>query len=432
MNQTDTLPLQTRACVLTLEWLEALETVGAGLHKLRERGYNTVILPAFQGGVPLMPVDRRGTVLPKKTTTALGLLEMLAESDFTVWLYIDPLTAGATGGGGLGWLARRHQRWLAKNAGGTFECAADGKVPGLFCWTSIEFRRFIGNMLVTLAEGFPFDGVVLDLRRTPCPTSDPNTWMHLGYSSLTRLQSEIGLDIEQYLDQPALEQFRAVMDWRHDQLTKFVENIKARVRRVQSQVLFFVLGKLPPSGESLVPWMPSYREGYFEGAMLEADPEAFPAHFAALDRLSGVRRVILAALAREEGIAPLVESLSEVPSPGFAVLEPGQEDPTSMPPVAAHWDQSGAMEAKPTHAVQAILEHIAGHELDEETSTTLRQALSEVYPGWGSFHLQQAMDLRARLQKVRKEARDIPANLLREIELAERLLPLTPSGSEES
>ncbi len=431
MIQTDTLPLQTRACVLTPEWLEEVGSVATSLEKLRDRGYNTVVLPVFRNGEPLVPVNRHGELLPKKRTTTLGILGMLAEIDLTVWLGVDPLSAGDPEEGDLSALARHHPHWLMKNAEGYFACPQMEEVSGLFCWTALEYRRFLGNMLVTLADGYPFDGIVFDYRLTPCATGDPETWTHFGYSCLSRLQNETGLDLEQHLQQPTVEQFEAVVEWRRRQLGRFVENVKARVRRVQSQLLFLLLGRVPANGEPPPPWMASYARGLFEGALLETRAEDFPHHFAELDRLSGAERTILAAIATEEQIEALSGTLAEVPSPGFAILQPGAETTAPMPPVAAHWDQHGAMETRPVYAVQAILEHVTSQDIDGDTSATLRQALSDLYPGWSSFHLPQAMDLRARLRKLRKEKPEFPANLLREIDLAERLLPLIPPKQED-
>lgn len=432
MIQTETRPLQTRAAFLAPEWLESEHDLPVALERFRSRGFNTILVPVFWNGEPLIETTSGGQAR-REPAAVLRLLEALAESEMSVWLAVDPLSAGEPGSSRLGRLARRHPRWLMKNSAGGAACQADGDLPGLFCWTSLEYRRYLGNLLVSLAEGYPFDGMVFDLRHAPCPTNDPDTWMHLGDSCLSRLRGELGLDLESYLNQPALEQFQIVEGWRCQQLMRFVQNLKARVRRAQTEVLFLLLANLRSLEDAGPPWRACLMRGLFEAVLLDVGTDEFGKHLRELDKLGTVERPVLAVANSEEELRELGPTLAATPASGFVCLDPDQTGgEAEMPASVVEWEAGGALESRPLLAVRAILRHIVDEDIGDEIDTPLRQALSELNPAWATFHLPEAMELQKKLRHMRREVEGIPEPIAREMELAERLLYLAPPPQVES
>src|SRR5690606_5336010 len=105
---------------------------------------------------------------------------------------IDPLSAGPRHTGRLGSLALEHREWLLRNsAGHLLPVGAEERDP-LFSWMNREFRLWLGNLLVELAEALPFTGVVIDLRRFPGMAEEAERWYCCSFDSQVRAEEQLG------------------------------------------------------------------------------------------------------------------------------------------------------------------------------------------------------------------------------------------------
>lgn len=349
-------PLQTRAVWLTPDRLESPSLLKTALKEFRERSYNTIILPVLYDGEVSFQCQAEGGIKAKRCP-GVRALEMLAESDFTVWLSIDPLSGGAPGSRSLGTLARHNRQWLMKNVEGNFRVKAGREeLPGLFCWTSLQFRRFTGNLVNSLVEAYPVDGLVFDLRHVPRTTHNPSTWTHLGYSCLRWIQDELEVDLERFLSRPSVERLEKIDGMRQKKLMVFLENIIARARLLGGAMTTHILASLGNPEDPWAPWLPIHEEGVVDEVLLLSDGETLPHHVKALDLMTSSPKPLLAAIATETDLADLAKGLKEVSALGFAVLKPGPLGRTTMPETENQWESLSALEADVPTALRIMVE----------------------------------------------------------------------------
>ncbi len=347
------LALQTRACFVPPEFLADETDLRNALGEIQARGYNTVLIPAFFEGESLFQTRRSGRLRGGRCPGHLAL-SITREYPFSVWLLVDFLAAGVPGTGKLGELARANGEWLMRDYQGNHQFDAGGGAPGLFCWTSVEYRRYLGNLLAELVDGYPVDGLFFDFRSFPESGDTPETWSHLGYSSLRRIQAELGLDLEAFLTNPTTDQFRAMERWRQGQLEHFVESICARVQEERFELVTGLL----VSAEAVAPnapWMPLYRRGVASEVALIVSPDGIADGVRDLDLAATGERPFLVAVEKEEGIVALGPPLRDIPATGFLVLEPDFETRRPLPPPDMFWTMTGALESDPIAAAATIM-----------------------------------------------------------------------------
>lgn len=371
-------PLQTRAVWLTPDRLESPSLLKGALKDFADRSYNTIVLPALHDGESPFHCQAEGEIKGRRCP-GVRALELLGESEFTVWLSIDPLSGGAPGARGLGTLARRHRHWLMKNVEGNFRMTAGGEdLAGLFCWTSLQFRRFVGNLVNSLVAAYPVDGLVFDLRHIPRTTHNPSTWTHLGYSCLRWIQDELQVDIERFLSRPSVERLEKIDKMRQQKLMVFLENIIARARLVGGELTTHILASLGNPEDPWAPWIPIHEEGVVDEVLLLSAGEDFPRHARTLDQMTSTPRPLLAAIATETDLADLARSLERVSALGFAVLKPGPLGRTTMPRTDDQWSAPRAVESGVTEALRIML---AGLRTEAVRSPALVSILGEIPEG---------------------------------------------------
>lgn len=367
-------PLQTRACWLTPDRLENTRVLEETLVEFAERSYNTIILPVLYDGEVSFNCDELGDLRPKRCP-GLRALEILSDSDFTIWLSIDPLSAGAPGAENLGTLARRKRHWLMKNVEGNFRVRAGDDLPGLFCWTALHFRRYVGNLVTALVEAHPVDGLVFDLRHIPRTTQNPATWTHLGYSCLRWIQDGLDVDLERFLTRPTIEKLEEIDQLRLKKLLVFLENIIARSRLQAGELSTHFLVDLQNSEDPYAPWVPLHESGVVDETLLLAKPEEFPDHVRALATLLPTPLPLLAAIKTETDLGDLAKTFSETSALGFCVLRPGPLGRATMPRTDFTWDFPGAVEQAPLLAIRAMLAALLEeYKADGELHTLLSSA----------------------------------------------------------
>lgn len=425
--------METRAAYLTPDRLESPERIERTVAELHDRGYNTVIVPVLYEGS--LTFRTRGTgALRDSNCPGCHALEALSDSPFTVWLAVDILTAGSAETGALGSLAARNRQWLMRNIQGTYAPPSDPDLPGLFCPTSIDYRRFMGNLLVDIVDQFPMDGVVLDIRNLPVATEKPESWMHLGYSCLQRIQRELGYDLEEYLTQPTMEKFRVIDNWRQTQLLTFLENLKSRVQKTRRDLQFFLEVGFEDPEKPYAPWARGAKEGLVDALFLHAPPDAMAAHLEALDQAVGEEMPFLCSLDEENDLGELGKHLATLPTNGYCVRRPDVLHRTVLPEQSLVWSTPGSLESHPVWAALEIVRQLARELKALERAGPFFRKLEEYLTNAGEtmkydIALNIRQDILAILYKVRDGELEVTGNrehTMRMIDQVARLLLLTP------
>lgn len=358
-------PLQTRACFVSPATMLATSELVAFAQARIEEGYNLLILPALHQGTPLFDVTRSG-ILKGGNCPARRALQLLAPLPVDVWLSFDLLTAGDPKRGRLSTLASGNRDWLMKNIEGSFRVPGKPQIPALFCWTALEFRRYVGNMLVNVIEGYPIDGILIDLVNLPRTTEDPSTWMSLGFCALQRMREELGFNIESFLMNPSMKRFRRIEEWRGVELRRFIENLKARARKARHNLPLCLLADVHNADDPFMPWEKCFSEGLVEELMLRVEPKTIEAVFSAVDTRMEEPRPILAALDNEGHLRRVAELKPPVMPIGYCLLNPAFNESPVFPDPDVAWQLPLASERSPIAAGSATLIRLT--ELSDKTS----------------------------------------------------------------
>ncbi len=426
--------LQTRACILPKGALGREEDLKTVLQQYADRGYNTLIIPAFHEGSIYFRVSSYGN-LKKGFCPGKETIKLLAEFQFTIWLLVDPLSAGSPDENEFGNVARWNREWLMKNHQGSYSIPANSDMPGLFCWTSLQFRRYLGNFLVELLDAFPIDGIIFDVRRYPLTTENPETWSHLGYSCLRRLQGELDIDLEEFLTEPSRDLFWAVMEWRHREFEHFLLSLKARTQNSHYQLFTGLLGAFNDRPPSDYPWVRCYTDGLAGELFLQSRPSRFADDLRKLDQLSKEPLPAVAVIEDETEIHQYKELLQSLPITGICVLDTDSDEPPEFPDPGIQWEKDGALETSPRIASLTVLENLI-KDLDPADPHTLFFNELEDYleDDYEKMTFENLMKIREDVRVIHKQIlegssdSDLRYRILRELELVMRLLALSPAS----
>ncbi len=427
-------PLQTRAFFLSSALFEYRESLAEHLGYLSRKGYNTVVVPVLEDGSVLFDTTRDGELRETRRCPGRQVLQMLRDYSFSVWLSLDIVTAGPLENRRLGSLARNHRDWLMKNYQGGYGGLTDTRVPGRFCWTSLSYRRFVGNLLVDIVEGYAIDGLLIDVRNLPRTTHKPESWTHFGTSCLRRVQSELGIDLEELLTQPTESQFQAVDDWRIAQFAGFIENIKARAQKTRAFPIC-LLARLFDEENPYTPWGKSLAKGIIDEAAFRAGPGAVVKRAAAIDKAVNDQRPYLLALDREADLDSVWDELRRVPSTGYLILDPDEEKAEPLPDPGVRWNHPGAVESNPIDAALTLLYDLYRNLDPTDPVTIFFQELEDyLEKGQENLFFQDVLKVRDDVNEVKKliaaeegELKIDREGTLRELDLVTRLLLLTPA-----
>lgn len=428
-------PLQTRAVRLTPDRLASQARIDKTLEDLSARMYNTVLMPVLHEGTPNFQTNQRGETRAEGCLGAYTL-KKLKETNFSVWLSIDMLTAGTSGTGRLGRLARNNRHWLMRTIHGEFTPPEFPELPGLFCWTSASFRQYLSQLMVTLVDSYPVDAVVFNLQHLPRTTLNPESWTHLGFSCLQRIQRELGYNVEEHLSNPKLDDHNRIVHWRYEQLRMLLENLKARILRIRKDLPVMILAGVHDPGDPWTPWAAWNQGGLAESYLLHAPAEDLRKHFRAFDKGFKTKRPFLAVADAETDLGDLAKSLPTAPATGFCVLNPGPLERVVMPNAEFHWNQPGAIENRPVTAASEIVRNSIKLFMDCQVMRPYFEKVEQILTNAGEslkYEIAQTVraDINDTMRKLRKGEVEIdgdPKETARRLDLIGRLLSLANPG----
>ncbi|MCC6547475.1 hypothetical protein IT570_09945 [Candidatus Sumerlaeota bacterium] len=430
--QQRTYPVQTRACFLSPEHLDGGPDFAQFIEHLIDAGYNAFVVPALHEGEVVFDVGRSGN-LRGKACSAREALVTLQDYPVSVWLSADLLRAGPHGARRMGGLAARNRSWLMRNVDGGHEVLDDPLMRGLFCWTTLDFRRFVANMLVDILEAHAVDALLLDVSALPRTTENPRTWMQFGFSSLRRMQKELDIDGEKFLTNPTREKFHEIEKWRTNQLSHFIESIKMRACEARQATPLILMANMIDHEDPYLPWKKLFTEGIVEEMALCAPPESVPAHLRALDHAMGAHRPVLATLRNEGDLALLSQSRERMSSLGVCLTHPVYTSPVDFPPAKITWSMPGALERHPLTAGAAALIYLAHNVKPGTTFAAYVTRLKDFLDFCGErIKFEDVLVIRDDLFFLRKEidAKHVVVEddrLIAALDLATRLFSLIPA-----
>lgn len=355
-------PVQTRACLLPLDIWSTESSIRAQVADIVAAGFNTVMVPVLRDGELLLQRRASRTIrnrvrLSGATQRALIELEDTAP-DISRWLYLDVLRAGAPGSSWPSAFARQHRAWLMRNTHGRIRpMGATGDSP-LFSWLNRDWRRYLANLVIDLAQEARFSGLVLDGRAYPGESPDPARWYCCSFEGQQRAEAHLGMSFDRLMrdgSQASIERWR---QWQRAELTGLVHTLKAalatRAADVGIKVLLAANEATPPRSN---PLFKAWTEKRAHELLIEADDNApLDVLLANLDAEADERRLILPGCRTPNLLSRHGDALGRLPFAGWFVLDPATPGERVLPvdKGPADWVLNGAVEDDPLGAAEAL------------------------------------------------------------------------------
>jgi len=193
--------------------------------KLLKRGYNTLALPLMKDGrlLALPKENRKKNDKEELEGILIKAIDQTNElGDASVWVTVDPLSASDSESGELSNFAEEHRNWLLRNTRGrAVPVGKFGNKP-LFSWLSSSYRRYLGDLMVSLAQTQNFEAFVLDLRQYPVRSSNPDRWFCCSYESQERACEVLNVNFETMLSEGNRSEIHRWQRWIYQELTTLI------------------------------------------------------------------------------------------------------------------------------------------------------------------------------------------------------------------
>ncbi|MDK2970591.1 MAG: hypothetical protein PWP23_346 [Candidatus Sumerlaeota bacterium] len=329
--------------------------------RLRNRGYNTLVVPLMEEGKLTVAIrSRRGNAGPPvfEGPGIAAIEHALNLARTSVWVYVDPLSAGVPKATELGPLALQRREWLVRNSNGHTSPLGNQIIPDpLFSWLNRDYRRFLGDLLYSIGESFPISGILVDLRRYPGISDECGRWYCCSFQSQEVAERELGLSFERLLAEGGEKEVRAWQRLVVSELRHFVLYLASRLQPVRTDLSWKYMVPRPSQPEETeAPWLEWLADGVFDELLLPASTEEYDLDesITRLSGLGGAPRPIMPFFHDEQDVLADAEALEWLPVPGFLVLNPGTDPETQLPDAFPRWERGGALEDAPIEAARAL------------------------------------------------------------------------------
>ncbi|MDX1971677.1 MAG: hypothetical protein SFY68_04005 [Candidatus Sumerlaeia bacterium] len=421
----------TRGAFLDLQAGNSVE----GFHRLARRGYNTVLLPLMKNGdlaAKVVQINRSVGRTGLSGSLPTLLREIAGDPGSSLWISMDPLSAGDSAEGSLSPFARSHADWLLRNSQGRMYPVGRRGFSPLFSWVNMEYRRYLGDLLVKLAENYQFTGVVLDFRAYPIRSSDPERWYCCSYSSQIRIQEELGLRFDSLLAHGTRTEIHRWQRWVTQELTAFIQYLKSRVRVARYDVFWKVLVNYTnPHDLEESPWIKWIKDGLVEEVLVSWKPESttLSTLIQQTDLAVGEHRLILPVLRNEADLQEYWGGIRDSCVTGYVVEQPDDESIKLLPTFPSYWSFRKALEDYP-HETSIALAKFLAEQFGREHR--LGRLFGRIATGLESFTpvpdqvalvLKKIKQLEKRYGAISATLKKDEVHLKREMELMMRLLP---------
>ncbi len=290
--------LQTRAAWLSLDGSPSAEALVRRVDELVAAGYDSIAVPLLSRGDALVEPVRRGRRKGEPDGRAMEALKAVERHpNCSVWLAIDPLTAGLSDGT-LSDLARRHREWLLRNTSGRRQPVGNCNSNPLFSWMNMSWRRFVGEMLMMIVCRHPINGIIMDLRAWPGRSDLEDRWYCCSFDSQVRAEQAVGLSFEFLLAEGTRQQIEAWQTWVTSEMRAFVESLMGRTRVFRSDLQWrLFLPPTDPRDHAQSPWVDWIADHIVSEVILSPGGEelTFEHQIEAMESVSGTRLLAMTA-----------------------------------------------------------------------------------------------------------------------------------------
>lgn len=388
---------QTRGAILETGAVFSEESFRRAIERLAQGGWNSIFLPLMLEGYTLFPSDvmaeygmRRIHPAFRKWNPYEVAFEMAAEHGLDIQIAFSPYLVGpaATRGPDPAVL-RKHRDWAAMQHPSRKRRATQGSpLNRYYCPVNPQYRRFLGDLLHTVGEEYPFHGLMVDLRHYPFFSGGPDDDILFCYCEKCReaVLRDLGFDpagVDLTGEKQLVERWREWQTERMDQALAYVRlrTLKARRTMRVYGLLTTDSGLADPNRRPLIHWRGWVQRSMVECLVLDTyspDPEAFERQIAADVEKLPENALLLPMLPRrvQDGAA-IATVIGKYPLPGFATRFEDWHLPDFDPARRVAFDNAAfVVESDPIQSICVLLYQLVQIVPGEEDFAAFLQDLS--------------------------------------------------------
>ena len=259
---------QTRSAILETSRPYDAEALSRALNRLADNGWNSVIIPGFLGGYPLFPSAvwaEKG--LPsqhpafKKWNPLEVAFDVAWRRNLDILMAVKPYLIDQIGRHKPP-ILKKHPNWAATVHPNRRKRLRGHPRPAqvFYCPVNTELRHFLSDTLYTVAEGYPFHGMMFDLRHYPFYSSSDNFVLYC-YCDACRNASlrDLGFDPAGVDLEKEGSMVKRWQEWQELQMDQAMAYIRLRVLKARFTMRILGLlssgaGIIPDSPKPLIHW----------------------------------------------------------------------------------------------------------------------------------------------------------------------------------
>jgi hypothetical protein len=209
-------------------------------------------------------------------------VDQAAQAGLRAWAQMDIAVAGLVDLSGPS-IAQARPRWIIRNSQGRTTPVAGDRDHYFLCPTNLEVVRFLCEIAVEICTQFPIAALVLDQRTVPLETESGSTSMCLCFHCQERVAQDLGLDLQEVLDEGTAEIWEEWRRWRAGIWLDLIRTLRSKVWSIRPGLPLFVrsIPEKPESPPLLDPqptptWLDWARSGLIEMVLLDEGPGDHP------------------------------------------------------------------------------------------------------------------------------------------------------------
>lgn len=378
-HTTETRDPQTRAAVLATSRPYTAEALTRALNRLADHGWNSVIIPGFLGGYPIFPsavwaehgLPRQHPAFKKWNPLDVAF-DVAWRRNLDILMAVSPYLIDQQDRHKPP-ILKKHPEWAA-----TVHPNRRKRHPGhprpahvYYCPVNLELRRFISETLYTVVEGYPFHGLLVDLRHYPFYSADDGHLVLYCYCDECRNASlrDLGFDpasVDFRKEATMVERWREWQEAQTDQAMAYI-----RLRVLKARLTMRVLGLLTSGSGTALPGTPKpliHWKAWVERSLVEAlvldgySPDFAQFETQLTDDLETLPKdaLLLPMLPRRAENGPaFLKAITDAPVPGFTTRFDDWDQPNFDPRTRVSFDtEAFSVEDDPLYSVSVLFDRM--------------------------------------------------------------------------
>ncbi len=234
---------ETRGLVLHLDPKMQSEQLESAVERGAQAGFNLLLVRVFSRGLTAYPSEVMASYrLPRQNRKFWGwdplarCVDVAQSHGMLVYVVIEALCAADRIRRRPKPILSRYPRWGMRNKSGAFVPVGNMDKLVFLCPFNPAVRRFIGDLVCELVEGYPVSGVVFDFVPFPTLGDDPKTAFCFCPSCKSQVASDLTIDLETLDFATQSQDVTKWTSWKRQRFSKTMAYWRMRIRKVRRNI----------------------------------------------------------------------------------------------------------------------------------------------------------------------------------------------------